>query len=195
MPQGADLGDLQRKESSRKNTSRINRSSIGSKARPALVISHPKPAAVAPNDFLLSGWDDPRFSTADRMILHELKTKMQARDAQFKVKHGKKHHPYDLTEVPYPTNYEPGIIDKYVAPAVVLMRIVCLFLAAHSDIWEEMWSQRCSNDLTWHRIEEVPLRVYALTTTVFELLYVLNYNLKFGSRLRCVYSILLIFIS
>ena len=56
--------------------------------------------------------EDLRFSTVDRAILQELKSKMQARDAQFIVKNGKKHHPYMPEEVPYPVSYERQVLDK-----------------------------------------------------------------------------------
>ncbi|KAI0081651.1 hypothetical protein K474DRAFT_1258092 [Panus rudis PR-1116 ss-1] len=81
----------------------------------------------------------PQFSTADRTILEELKQKMKARDSQFKVRSGKKHHPYSPTEVPYPTHYERDVLDN--------------------DIWETAWTQRICGSVTWHVFEKPPTRV------------------------------------
>lgn len=53
----------------------------------------------------------PQFSTPDRTILQELKHKMQARDAQFETRNGKKHHPYPPDVVPYPRSYERNVVD------------------------------------------------------------------------------------
>lgn len=65
----------------------------------------------------------PRFSTADRTILEELKRNIHARNAQFVMKGvgihltdgtispGKKHHPFVSKDVPYPRSYEREVID------------------------------------------------------------------------------------
>lgn len=39
---------------------------------------------------------------------------MKARDDQFVLKNGKKHHPYPPKEVPYPRSYERQAIDRCV---------------------------------------------------------------------------------
>lgn len=66
---------------------------------------------------------NPKFSTADRTILEELKRNIQARNTQFVLKgmgthltdgtvsRGKKHHPYSQQDVPYPRNYEREVLD------------------------------------------------------------------------------------
>lgn len=83
-----------------------------SKVQP-LVISNPRRIDAQDLDELEAeaNLDEARFSTADRTILNELKFKMQAREAQFKVKNGKRHHPYSPKEVPYPLHYEQSVID------------------------------------------------------------------------------------
>ena len=64
-----------------------------------------------------------KFSTADRTILEELKANIRAREAQFIIKgvghrilggrksNGKKHHPYQKDEVPYPRSYDREVVD------------------------------------------------------------------------------------
>ena len=66
---------------------------------------------------------NPQFSTADRTILEELKRNISARAAQFTVKGagivdgsgivrpGKKYHPYQREEVPYPRSYDREVLD------------------------------------------------------------------------------------
>ena len=70
-----------------------------------------------------SGHQAPKFSTADRTILEQLKAHLRAKEAQFKIKGvghtvvgggyspGKKHHPYDKKEVPYPRSYGKEVVD------------------------------------------------------------------------------------
>jgi hypothetical protein len=71
---------------------------------------------------------DPKFSTADRTILQELKRNINARAAQFVIKGGpesglrraasitsrgagSKHHAYARDEVPYPRSYAREVLD------------------------------------------------------------------------------------
>jgi hypothetical protein len=71
---------------------------------------------------------DPKFSTADRTILKELKRNISARAAQFVIKGGPaesgratsgvsftrlgtKHHAYTREEVPYPRSYAREVLD------------------------------------------------------------------------------------
>jgi hypothetical protein len=58
------------------------------------------------------GADEPRFPTADRMILEELKAAIRARDAQFALKNGAKHHGFAARDVPYPRAYERIDLDQ-----------------------------------------------------------------------------------
>ncbi|KAF8645159.1 hypothetical protein AX16_007987 [Volvariella volvacea WC 439] len=63
----------------------------------------------------------PKFSTADRTILEELRRNIIAREAHFVfkgpglsasgVRVGKKHHSYPRKEVPYPRNFEREVLD------------------------------------------------------------------------------------
>ncbi|KAI0056108.1 hypothetical protein BV25DRAFT_1832575 [Artomyces pyxidatus] len=53
-----------------------------------------------------------QFSTTDRTILEELKRNVAARESQFRVKGGCKHHSYSAKEAPYPRNYERLVIDQ-----------------------------------------------------------------------------------
>ncbi|KAI0084810.1 hypothetical protein BDY19DRAFT_969281 [Irpex rosettiformis] len=67
---------------------------------------------------------------------------MQAREAQFELKNGKRHHPYSAKEVPYPLYYEQSVIDY--------------------GIWEVMWMKSVTKDMTWHPLEAVPQKVLDL---------------------------------
>ncbi|KIP04682.1 hypothetical protein PHLGIDRAFT_36807 [Phlebiopsis gigantea 11061_1 CR5-6] len=82
------------------------------------------------------------FSTPDRTILEELKKKMKARDDQFTLKNGKRHHPYPADEVPYPRSYERHVVD--------------------SDIWECMWHSDVCGKQIWHLRTEPPSKVLDL---------------------------------
>ena len=62
-----------------------------------------------------------QFSTTDRRILEELRRKMQARDAQFRVVHGTRHHPFSPDEVPYPRSYDRRVVDKCVVSPLTLI--------------------------------------------------------------------------
>ena len=65
----------------------------------------------------------PKFSTADRTILEELKHNLKARLSQFTMKgvgvhltdgtvsRGKRHHAYGKREAPYPRSYDREVID------------------------------------------------------------------------------------
>ena len=55
---------------------------------------------------------DAQFSTSDRAILEELRRNVGAREAQFVVRGGKKHHAYAAREAPYPRNYERLVLDQ-----------------------------------------------------------------------------------
>ncbi|KAF7299004.1 Methyltransf-25 domain-containing protein [Mycena indigotica] len=93
---------------------------------------------------------DPKFSTADRTILKELKRNINARAAQFIIKGGPaesgraivtgaKHHAYNRDEVPYPRSYAREVLDL--------------------DIWETMLCQTICESVTWHVFETPPTRV------------------------------------
>ncbi|KAF8627448.1 hypothetical protein AX17_006262 [Amanita inopinata Kibby_2008] len=97
---------------------------------------------------------DPRFSTADRKILEELKRNITAREAQFIKKGksagfgasgvvpGKKHHPYPRHIVPYPRNYEREVLDL--------------------DVWETAFCHDICGSITWHVFKTPPTRVLDL---------------------------------
>lgn len=97
---------------------------------------------------------NPKFSTADRTILEELKRNIHARNTQFVLKgvgthltdgtvsRGKKHHPYTQRDVPYPRNYEREVLDL--------------------DIWETLFCQEISESLTFNVFKEPPTRVLDL---------------------------------
>ncbi|KAJ6559101.1 hypothetical protein DFH09DRAFT_519405 [Mycena vulgaris] len=99
---------------------------------------------------------DPKFSTADRTILKELKRNISARAAQFVIKGGPaesgrttsgasftrlgtKHHAYSREEVPYPRSYAPEVLDF--------------------DVWETMACQKICDSLTWHVFPTPPTKV------------------------------------
>ncbi|KDR82916.1 hypothetical protein GALMADRAFT_238570 [Galerina marginata CBS 339.88] len=100
------------------------------------------------------GQQAPKFSTADRTILEQLKANLQAREAQFVVKGvghavvgggyspGKKHHPYRKEEVPYPRSYGREVVDL--------------------DVWETMFALDMCESLTWHVFETPPTKVLEL---------------------------------
>ncbi|KZT25388.1 hypothetical protein NEOLEDRAFT_359341 [Neolentinus lepideus HHB14362 ss-1] len=79
------------------------------------------------------------LSTPDRTILQELKRSIAARDAQFAVKGGKKHHPYPATLVPYPRSYERQVVDF--------------------DVWEGQFMQQVCGSVTWHVFDPPPTKV------------------------------------
>ncbi|KAJ7695643.1 hypothetical protein B0H17DRAFT_1054971 [Mycena rosella] len=99
---------------------------------------------------------DPKFSTADRTILKELKRNISARAAQFVIKGGPaergratngasftrlgtRHHVYNREEVPYPRSYAREVLDF--------------------DVWETMACQRICDSLTWHVFPTPPTKV------------------------------------
>ncbi|KAI0052694.1 hypothetical protein FA95DRAFT_1592645 [Auriscalpium vulgare] len=85
---------------------------------------------------------DTQFSTTDRAILAELKRNVAARESQFKMKSGRKHHPYPLKEAPYPRNYERVVIDH--------------------DVWETTFCMQLSGSLTFHVFPTPPTKVLDL---------------------------------
>ncbi|KAJ7927980.1 hypothetical protein B0H13DRAFT_1968850 [Mycena leptocephala] len=111
----------------------------------------PQPQFLAPET------QDPKFSTADRTILQELKSHINARAAQFVIKGGPaergrssssasslrllgaKHHAYSREEVPYPRSYAREVLDL--------------------DVWETMACQRICDSLTWHVFSTPPTKV------------------------------------
>jgi hypothetical protein len=83
---------------------------------------------ITPDRHLHPPGHDPKFSTADRTILQELKRNINARAAQFVIKGGpesglrraasitsrgagSKHHAYARDEVPYPRSYAREVLD------------------------------------------------------------------------------------
>ncbi|KAJ7644197.1 hypothetical protein FB45DRAFT_735765 [Roridomyces roridus] len=97
---------------------------------------------------------DPKFSTADRTILQELRRNMSARAAQFVIKGGPaentlmqmgvRHHAYDREEVPYPRSYAREVLDL--------------------DVWETMACQRICDSLTWHVFPTPPTKILSTGT-------------------------------
>ena len=61
-----------------------------------------------------NGIEHSHFSTADRTIFEELKYSLFARDSQFVMKGGKKHHARSAKEVPFPRSYERIVLDQSV---------------------------------------------------------------------------------
>ncbi|KIY71996.1 hypothetical protein CYLTODRAFT_79909 [Cylindrobasidium torrendii FP15055 ss-10] len=110
-----------------------------------------------------------KFSTADRTILQELKRNIKARADQFAIKGGlsdcprpgfgpdglegwgmgplggmgilggRKHHPYNKNEVPYPRAYDRDVLDL--------------------DIWETALCQQICDSVTWHVFDIPPRKV------------------------------------
>lgn len=91
-------------------------------------LTHKAPSATTSDPIRPSPSNqNPQFSTADRTILEELKRNISARAAQFTVKGagivdgsgivrpGKKYHPYQREEVPYPRSYDREVLDLQVA--------------------------------------------------------------------------------
>ncbi|KAJ6508674.1 hypothetical protein C8R45DRAFT_1069337 [Mycena sanguinolenta] len=108
----------------------------------------------------LANLQDPKFSTADRTILVELKRNISARAAQFVIKGGpagaapgeralgrsastkragSKHHAYNRDDVPYPRSYAREALDL--------------------DVWETMACQRICDSLTFHVFTTPPTKV------------------------------------
>ncbi|PCH39988.1 hypothetical protein WOLCODRAFT_162007 [Wolfiporia cocos MD-104 SS10] len=76
---------------------------------------------------------------ADLDQLRELSKKMQARESQFMVKNGKRHHSFPNKHVPYPRSYDREVIDH--------------------DVWCSMWSLQLSSNLAWHIFQTPPQKV------------------------------------
>lgn len=83
--------------------------SRGSKAKPRSNTVRERAEVAAPPHVPST---ELQFCTTDRRILEELKRKMQAREAQFALVNGKRHHPYRAEDVPYPCSYERRVVDK-----------------------------------------------------------------------------------
>ncbi|KAK7048448.1 Methyltransf-25 domain-containing protein [Favolaschia claudopus] len=103
----------------------------------------------------------PKFSTADRTILQELKRNIDARAAQFVIKGGgvgegekgsrglgraasmkrggSKHHAYNRDEVPYPRSYASEVLDL--------------------DVWETLACQSLCDSLTFNVFATPPTKV------------------------------------
>ncbi|KAJ7505232.1 hypothetical protein B0H11DRAFT_1977595 [Mycena galericulata] len=121
--------------------------------------STPTPSFAAP-PALASGAShgtahDPKFSTADRTILQELRRNIDARAAQFVVKGGPgestlmrlgaRHHAYAREDVPYPRSYAREVLDL--------------------DVWETMACQKICDSLTWHVFPTPPTKTNTGTGT------------------------------
>ncbi|KAJ7819382.1 hypothetical protein B0H14DRAFT_3737686 [Mycena olivaceomarginata] len=113
-------------------------------------------STITPDRHLHPPGHDPKFSTADRTILQELKRNINARAAQFVIKGGpesglrraasitsrgagSKHHAYARDEVPYPRSYAREVLDL--------------------DVWETMACQRLCDSLTFHVFTTPPTKV------------------------------------
>ncbi|TDL17246.1 hypothetical protein BD410DRAFT_580873 [Rickenella mellea] len=83
--------------------------------------------------------ESAKFSTADRTILAELRHSITARESQFIMRGGKKHHPYSVMEVPYPRSYERIVVDH--------------------DVWEVGFTQQLSKSVTFHTFDTPPAKV------------------------------------
>ncbi|KAJ3932321.1 MAG: hypothetical protein NXY57DRAFT_894439 [Lentinula lateritia] len=128
-------------------------STSGSAAAPAPGIqkSHSKPNSNFSSKSSLEHHADHqtannlKFSTADRTILEELKRNISAREAQFIVKgpltnhSGRKHHPFNKEDVPYPRSYDREVLDL--------------------DVWETLFYHQICESLTWHVFEDPPTKV------------------------------------
>ncbi|KAG7447987.1 uncharacterized protein BT62DRAFT_747189 [Guyanagaster necrorhizus] len=108
------------------------------------------PSEAAPRKPRLSDREN-KFSTADRTVLEELRRSISTRDAQFVVKGGitkswgadgvgsiggRRHHPFNRDQVPYPRCYEKDILDL--------------------DIWETSVCYQICESNTWHVFEKPP---------------------------------------
>ncbi|KAJ7259535.1 hypothetical protein B0H12DRAFT_1108563 [Mycena haematopus] len=115
---------------------------------------------ITPHSHYRAQLEDPKFSTADRTILVELKRNISARAAQFVIKGGpadtasgghglgramsitragSKHHAYNRDDVPYPRSYAREVLDL--------------------DVWETMACQRICDSLTFHVFTTPPTKV------------------------------------
>ncbi|KAH9939809.1 hypothetical protein B0H21DRAFT_31146 [Amylocystis lapponica] len=83
--------------------------------------------------------NDVQFSTVDRTILEELRQKIRARESQFVIRSGKKHHSLSVAEAPYPRSYEREVVDH--------------------DVWNTLWLQQLFGSVTMHVFETVPVRI------------------------------------
>ncbi|KAJ7459936.1 hypothetical protein FB451DRAFT_1405816 [Mycena latifolia] len=116
----------------------------------------PPPPPPQPHALGQAYAQDPKFSTADRTILKELKRNISARAAQFVIKggpaesgratsgasfmrSGTRHHAYSREEVPYPRSYAREVLDL--------------------DVWETMACQKICDSLTWHVFPTPPTKV------------------------------------
>ncbi|OBZ68915.1 Demethylmenaquinone methyltransferase [Grifola frondosa] len=79
----------------------------------------------APSTHNATAKNDAQFSTVDRTILDQLRRKVQAREEQFILRNGKKHHAFSAKEVPYPRSYERHVIDLDVCTPTKVLDIGC----------------------------------------------------------------------
>lgn len=121
---------------------------------PSKLLGRRKTSFTSKTESRHNGSVDPKFSTADRKILEELKLNISAREAQFVKKGtgvsfgrngvgcGKKHHPYSRRDVPYPRSYEREVLDL--------------------DVWETAFCHDACGSITWHVFKTPPTRVLDL---------------------------------
>ncbi|EIN12409.1 hypothetical protein PUNSTDRAFT_124275 [Punctularia strigosozonata HHB-11173 SS5] len=86
--------------------------------------------------------DEPRFPTADRVILAELQASLRARETQFALKNGRRYHGFSPRDVPYPRSYDRLDLDQ--------------------DVWETKFCQQACGSVTWHVFETPPSKVLDL---------------------------------
>ncbi|KAA1469908.1 hypothetical protein DENSPDRAFT_928486 [Dentipellis sp. KUC8613] len=98
----------------------------------------PKPGSSS-SSYIEEAKKNANFSTADRAILEELKRGITAREQQFVMKGGKKHHSFPAKDAPYPRNYERIVIDH--------------------DVWETMICKQICGSVTFHVFDAPPTKV------------------------------------
>ncbi|KDQ62491.1 hypothetical protein JAAARDRAFT_170906 [Jaapia argillacea MUCL 33604] len=126
----------------RSNTSPSQRNATVSPQRASTIPPSQRTVRTRSDSTSASASRAPDFSTADRTILEELKRNIQARDAQFVVRGGRKHHPFLPGEVPYPRDYDRLVVDH--------------------DVWETQFVQQVCGSVTWHVFERPPTKVLDL---------------------------------
>ncbi|TFY83031.1 hypothetical protein EWM64_g987 [Hericium alpestre] len=101
--------------------------------------SSPKPGSSS-SSCIEESKKNANFSTADRAILEELQRGITARELQFVMKGGKKHHCYSPAIAPYPRNYERVVVDH--------------------DVWETVACKQICGSVTFHVFDTPPTKVY-----------------------------------